>query len=43
MPPRTGLLQKQWFAGLALFVIGVAAYVPALKGAFIWDDLWLVV
>jgi tetratricopeptide (TPR) repeat protein len=43
MPPRTGLLQKQWFAGLVLLVIGVAAYVPAIKGNFIWDDLWLVV
>src|SRR5436189_4220700 len=40
---RSGLFQKQWFAGLALFLIGVAAYVPALKGHFIWDDLWLVV
>jgi tetratricopeptide (TPR) repeat protein len=43
MPPRTGLFQKQWLAGLALFVLGVAAYIPALNGKFIWDDLWLVV
>lgn len=43
MSPRTGLLQKQWFAGLALFVLGVAAYLPSLTGGFIWDDLWLVV
>src|SRR4051794_7087702 len=43
MPPRTGLLHKQWFAGLALIVVGIAAYFPALTGNFIWDDLWLVV
>jgi protein O-mannosyl-transferase len=43
MPPRTGLFQKQWLAGLALFVLAASVYIPALSGKFIWDDLWLVV
>lgn len=42
MSPRSGLLQKQWLAGVVLFVLGIAAYAPAIKGNFIWDDLWLV-
>ena len=39
LPPRRRL---PWLVAGALLLLGVAAYWPALRGEFVWDDLLLI-
>jgi protein O-mannosyl-transferase len=40
--PTAPLLQRPWLHAVLLFVLTVAAYIPAMRAEFIWDDEWYV-